>query len=71
MGVDVFMADRVVFGRCFCGVKGKGRGKVVFEAVDSLILCPSCRHFHCSSVHKCDFRQCGSLCRRLFRGLIS
>lgn len=37
--------ERVVFGYCFCGVKSGGKPKVVYEAVDSLILCPACRHF--------------------------
>jgi hypothetical protein len=36
---------RVVFGHCFCGVKSGGKPKVVYEAVDSFILCPACRHF--------------------------
>jgi hypothetical protein len=36
---------RVVFGYCLQGLKSSGKLKVVYSAMDSLILCPSCKHF--------------------------
>jgi hypothetical protein len=39
------LVKRVVLGFCDCGVKAGGKPKVVFEAVDSLILCSVCKHF--------------------------
>jgi hypothetical protein len=39
------VVKRVVFGHCFCGVKSGSKPKVVYEAVDSLILCSGCKHF--------------------------
>lgn len=41
----IVLVKRVVLGFCDCGVKSGGKPKVVFEAVDSLILCFACRHF--------------------------
>lgn len=41
---------RVVFGYCSCGVESGHKPKKVYEAIDSFILCPSCRHFRARSV---------------------
>ena len=41
----VGVVRRKVYGYCFCGVKSGDKPKLVYEAVDSFILCPACRHF--------------------------
>jgi hypothetical protein len=43
--VYVGVVRRKVYGYCFCGVKSGDKPKLVYEAVDSLVLCPACRHF--------------------------